>query len=206
MEKVKKVKRLFIFAIILIDWVIGFAFPLLIYANGYGAWGAQAELRDVLAIILAFPPAAIVGPAIVGFVYFIIYLVLNNNFPSIKLIPCNNNLKFNAYLCLMSPIWTAIIVCEEIIPNPITNIYLISVIVALLIYIGLALWEPWEVQLVLEKVDQLERKDPDLVNYYWLRAQLEDTLETYLHIKCANISLEEYVKQQIEEMQRREKN
>lgn len=205
MEKVKKAKRLFVFIIVLIDWMIGFAFPLLVYASEYGAWGAQAKLRDVLDIILVVPLAAVIGPAIVGFVYFMLYIVLRANDRCIRLIPFDNSLKFNAFLYLTSPIWTVIIVCEEMIPKPITNIHLVSIIIILLIYIGLALWNPLEVQWVLKAIDRFERKSPDLVNYYSLRSHMEDDLEVYLQIKCTGISPDEFVMQEIEEMQRREK-
>lgn len=55
MAKVRKAKKLFVFGIALVDWMIGFAFPLLVYANGRGAWASEAELRDLLDIIFTVP-------------------------------------------------------------------------------------------------------------------------------------------------------
>lgn len=206
MAKVRKAKKLFVFGIALVDWMIGFAFPLLVYANGHGAWASEAELRDLLDIIFTVPLVALIGPGLVALVYLIIYLVLNNNFPSIKLIPCDNNLKFNTFLCLTSPVVTVLCVYEVMTDHPMTTAYLIAIIIILLIYLCLALWMPLEVQLALESVDQFEKEHPDRVNYYLLKSRLEDTLETYLQIKCANISSKEYVKQQIEEMRQHEES
>lgn len=206
MEKVKKAKKIFMFFIVLIDWTIGFAFPLLVYANGRGEWAAEAKLRDLLDIILTAPLAAFIGPGLIALAYVIIYAGFSIGDRNIKLIPYENNLKFNAFLCLMSPVITALCVYGAMTDRPMTTAYLITVIIGLLIYLCLALWMPREVQWTLEAIDRFEQEYPDLVNYYSLRARMENTLETYLQIKYANISLDEYVQLQIEEMQQHEKS
>lgn len=206
MAKVRKAKKLFVFGIALVDWMIGFAFPLLVYANGRGAWASEVELRDLLDIIFTVPLVALFGPTLISFVYLIIHFVLNDKFPSIKLIPCDNNLKFNTFLCLTSPVITTLCIYEVMTDRPMTVAYLITVIIILIIYLCLALWMPLEVQWALEAIDRFERKLPDLVNYYSLRAQMEDDLEVYLQIKCAGISPDDYVMQKIKEIQIREKS